>query len=319
MNWNGNRETVDHLITLLSEPNRAAAAQADYNARRRSRVNRSLLTRPVFIPLSFEMAAAGQTSPYRQYTPTFNYDVVITGFKADTQTREIIVRREDEKSLTYVGDELNLFLRTDELAGQCATNGGGQLGVFYPPQPEVLQAGRRFSVEMFKTDTTVDAEEANIVLVGFRVFPAGYGALMLDDVEKQRIERALSLRDTPRVVFLKVPVDFDAAGAGGLAENIITPSVEEPLLVRGIRTTLRQSLVHGFRVQGEPDLTMGDVPVWGLAAEDELVHDNYQWFSRPIYLHSKTSIELQRITNSIDGNLIDAQTGNSITFLAETV
>jgi len=72
-------------------------------------------------------------------------------------------------------------------------------------------------------------------------------------------------------------------------------------------------------IQGEPTWTAEPTPIWAVAAEDELVSENYHWFSKPVFLHSKNTIEISKITNSIDGSLIDAQTGNSITWICETV
>lgn len=319
MNWNGQRETLDHLIRLLSDPGKAATYQTEFDAKRRARVRSALTTRPHFQLLTFEMAAAGQTSPYRDTTQALSYPVVITGFKADTQTREVVIRRtEDEKPIVYVGEETNLFLRLDEIAGQSATLGGGQLGVFYLPQPIILPAGNRLTIEMFKTDTTADPEEANIVLVGLRVMNPAYGELLLDPAERQMVESLIRLREVPRTVFLKQVVDFDAAGAGGEARNLFAPQVEEPLLVRGLRTTLRQSMIS-LRIQGEPAWTLEPTPIWGIAAEDELIHDNYQWFSKPVFLHSRSQIEIERVINSIDGINIDPQTGNTVTWICETV
>ena len=131
MNWNGSREVLDHLISLGENPDQKTSLQTQFNQRRRAVVQRSLNVRPVFQPLQFSMTAAGVTSPYRATTNALSYDVVITGFKSDTQTRDIIIRRtEDEKPIVYVGDEIDLNLRVDEISGMNATNGGGQLGVF---------------------------------------------------------------------------------------------------------------------------------------------------------------------------------------------
>src|SRR5688572_23155366 len=100
MNWNGQRQTLDHLISLLQFPEKGQSLQTDFNAKRRARVQAALTTRPLFIPLQYEMTAAAQVSPYRQTTPPLSYPLVITGIKADTQTRAIVVRRtEDEKPL----------------------------------------------------------------------------------------------------------------------------------------------------------------------------------------------------------------------------
>jgi len=319
MNWNGQRQSLDHLIAKRVDASRGAALQSDFDGKRRAKVQSALFTRPMFLPLTFEMTAAGQVSPYRDVTPSQPFDMVITGIKADSQTREIIIRRtEDEKPVVYVGEELNLYLRADEIAGQAATTGGGQLGVFYLPSPISLKANNRLTVEMFKTDATADVEKANIVLIGVRVFPKQYGEMLLDKAEQQQVEFLLRAREVPQLKFLKQSVDFDVAGAGGVARNLYTPQVEEPLLIRGVRTTLRQSLIE-LGIQGEPTWTAEPTPIWAVAAEDELVSENYHWFSKPVFLHSKNTIEISKITNSIDGSLIDAQTGNSITWICETV
>ena len=319
MNWNGQRETLDHLIRRRLNPGQADKLQAEFNAKRRSRIESALTTRPYFVPLSYSLNAAGQVSPYRDMTPQLPFDFLITGIKTDSQTREIVIRRtEDEKPIVYVGENLNLFLRLDEIGGLTADSGGGQLGVFYLPQPIALSRGNRLSVEVYKTDTTADPESVNIVLVGVRVFNSDYAKLVLEGDERGRIDFIVRAREIPRIVFLKQLVEFDAPGVGGEARNLFTPEVDEPLLVRGMRTTLRRSSIE-MRLEGEPEWTNGLTPIWGIAAEDELVHDNYQWFSKPVYLRSKASIEVTRVRNSIDGVNVDAQTGNSITWICETV
>lgn len=321
MNWNGQRETLDFLIRGRIEPERQKELQAEYNARRRSRVVSSLNVRPFLVNLRFEMNAAGQVSPYRAITPQLNFDYIITGLKSDVDTpRNIILRRtEDEKPLAYVGDNQNLFLTTDEIAGLTTSIGGGQLGTFYLPQPLTLYKNNRLSVEMYKPDTTSSPVVANVCLIGLRIFRNEYGDLLLDPQERQRLDWIMSAREAPRTVFLKQSVTFDSPSVGGEARNLLTPQVAEPLLIRGVRSTLRNSLVEGVRIEGEPNWMPGLTPIWALTAENDLLYDNYQWFSRPIYLRTNQAIEIQRIRNSIDGVIADAQTGNSITWICETV
>ena len=319
MNWNGQRRWLDHSIAIRQNPGNTAKLQAELDAFRRKRIFEAATNRPVFLPISFEMTAAGQVTPYRSATKSLGYDVLITGIKADTQTREIIVsRNQGDAPLAYVGDEVNLNLRVDDIAGITATTGGGQTGVFYFPTPILLKAGNILTVEMFKTDTTLEVEEANIVFLGNRVFNKAYGEALIDPLESQLIDRYIRLREIPRTVFLKQLVDFDSAVAGGEATNLYTPRVDEPLLIRGMRTTLRQSTIE-LGVEGEPDWTYEQTPIWGIAGEDELMYDNYIWFSKPVYLHSDTVIVIRRVVNSIDGVLIDAQTGNTVTWICETV
>lgn len=320
MNWNGQRETLDHLIRNRVNPAKARANQDEFNAKRRSRIDSALHTRPFFVPLTFNMNAAGQVAPYRDVTPQLNFDFIVTGMITDVRTRDIIIRRtEDEKPLVYVGESTNLYLRSDDLAGLTATNGSGQVGIFYLPKPLMLYRGGRLQLEMYKTDTTADPEEANIVLVGVRVYRKEVGEMAIDDLERERIDFLMKAREAPRIVVIKQPVTFSSAIAGGIAENLLTPEVPEPLLVLGLRTTLRQSLIQGLRLEGEPNWMPEATPIWAVAGEDELGHENYAWFSRPIFLRSKQGIFIERITNSIDGTKIDDQTGNTLTWICETV
>lgn len=319
MNWNGQREALNHLIQKRVEIERSANLQADYDAARLRKINSALYTRPVFLPLKLELPATGQATPLRDTTKGVGYDVIITGIKTDTPNRDIIIRQlESERPLAYFGDEMNLHLRADEIAGTTTTVGGGQLGVFYLPSPIVIKANNRITVEMFKTDTTGSPEQANIVLIGVRVFNKSYGELLLDAEEKNKIAFYLKARETPQIRFLKQRVDFRTAGVGGIAENLYTPQVEEPLLVRGCRTSLRQSLIE-VRSEGEPVWTISPTPIWAVGAEDDLGHDNYLWFSRPVYLHSGNTLEISRVINSVDGVNIDPQLNNTITWICETV
>lgn len=319
MNWNGQREYLENLIRNRYDASTLVANQKDLYTKRWAKIRAGLMTRPVYMPLQFDMTAAAQTSPYRDTTEPQSHDVIIYGIKADVATRSIIVRRtEDDKPMVYVGDELNLHLRADELAGQGSTLGGGQLGPFYLTAPLLIKAGSRITVEMFKTDVTAGTEQANIVLIGCRVFEKRFGEMVLDSAERDQIEFLLRAREIPQIKFLKQAVSFDSAIAGGVDRNLFTPQTDEPLLIRGVRSSLRQSTIV-MRIQGEPNWTTRPTPCWGIAAEDDLVHENYQWFAKPIYLHSRTSIEIETITNSIDGTNIDTQTGNTITWLCETV
>lgn len=318
MNGNGQRRFLNHVINKMQDPAGAGKLQAEFDAWRRKRLSEAATTRPVFHTLQFNMLAAAQTSPYRDTTQSLGYDVLITGIKADVAQRDIIIRRtESDLPICYVGDETNLNLRVDDIAGITATTGGGQTGTFYLPSPILVPAKTRLTIEMFKTDVTAAVEQANIVLVGVRVYHRSFAESLLDPAEKMLADQFIAMREIPRTVFLKQLVAFDSAIAGGEARNLFTPKVEEPLLIRGVRTTLRQSQIE-IGVTGEPSWTVEPTPIWGVAGEDELGNDNYQWFSKPIYLHSGDTIEVRRIINSIDGTLIDVQTGNTLTWICET-
>lgn len=319
MNWNGQRPWVDHFIATRSDAAGAPAAQAALNERRRRRLFEAALTRPIYLPLTFALPATGQVSPIRDTTTSLGHDVLIVGARSDTQTRDIVVRAtESDRSLVRIGDETSLYLRCDEFAGQLPGN-GGQTGIQYWPVPILLRQGQRITIEMFKTDTTADAEEANIVLVGIRAYGKEYANALLDAGEMAAVDHFLNAREFPAVTHLKVAWNFSTALAGGEARNILTPRVEEPLLVRGVRTSLRNSLIE-IGLASEPSWTVEETPYWAIAGEDELIADNWLWFPKPIYLRRNAQIELRRIVNSIDtGTPLDAQNGNTMTFYCETV
>lgn len=320
MNWNGQRQSLEHLISLATNPARQASLQADHDAKRRSRIQSALSTRPIFLPLQFSMTAAAQTAPYRDLTPSLAYDVIITGFKTDTPSRQISIRRtENDRSLVRIGDDLNLFLTGSDVAGGTAGISPGQNGTFYLPSPLVVPKGTRVTVEMYKQDATADPEVANLVLVGVRVLNPAYADVLLDDAEKALIDHCIRLAPTSTTLFLKQSVAFDVAGVGGVAENLLGPRVEVPLLIRGMRTTLANSLIE-LNINGEPSWTPRPTPIWAVATEDDQRNDAYQWFSKPIYLKSDNQIEIVRVTNGgVDNLTFDNQTGNTITWVCETV
>src|SRR5438874_10379054 len=128
MNWNGQRNALDHLIARRTDRSRANQLQADFDAKRKAKIQSALCSRPVYIPLEFQMNAAGQISAYRATTPSLGYDVIITGIKSDSNAREILVRRNEEnKPIAYFGEETNLYLRVDDISGTSVENGGGQI------------------------------------------------------------------------------------------------------------------------------------------------------------------------------------------------
>lgn len=321
MTRNGQGKFLDHSIRLRSEPERAAELQASMNADRRRRIADALNTRPVFLLLDFTLPAAGQVPPIRDTTETFNYDIILSASKSDIQDRNVNIEvGETGQRLISIGNESNLYMRSDEFSGQVPGN-GGQTGPFWWPTPLILPSGHRVTGEMYKTDTTAGADEGNIVLIGSRVYPRGLSEALLDPKERDLIERYIAIREVPRWRHLKVAVDFDSAVQGGEDRNIYTPPQEEPMLIHGMRTSLRYSNIE-LGLQGEATWTVEPTPIWGIAAEDELIHDNFHWFAKPVFLHSNTSVEIRRVVNGLyghDSSLIDAQTGNTITFICTTV
>jgi len=329
MHWNGQGKNLDHLIAKRWDPTRAAALQADFNGQRQSRIQKALQTRPVYIPLQFVLPAAGQTSPVRQTTEYLSYDVIITGIRSDSvkddgTNRDLIIERSDNtRPILAVDYDASLYLTVDEIAGKTTNAGGGKAGVFYLPSPIVLAAGERLTVQMFKTDDTDEDEISNLVFIGLAVYSREYAATMLDPREQAKISELLDYRETPQQRFLKHSFDFDSPDFGRAARNLTTPgNVDEPLLVRGLRTNLANSLIT-INLLGQPQWTVNPTPIWAIAAESDLNDDQYIWFPRPVYLRSNGSIQIPLITNgtgtpAVPGPL-DPQYGNTLTWICETV
>lgn len=322
--WNGQRRSVDYWIKVLSEPDKRPALREELAAVRRRRIYDSLLTRPVFVPLTFSMNAAGQVIPYRQITPDLGYDVVITGMRTDCWVgsgRDIEMRlTDDEGSQPFVriGDDTTLYLRTDDIMGCSVDAGGGQVGVFRLPQPVLLNRGNRVAIEMYKTDTTAAAEVVNVVLIGFRVLPRAYAETALDIDEQRLIDSIIARRDVWQTRTQKVAVTYSAATVGIQATNITFPRIEEPILLRGLRTPMRQSTIE-IGIEGEANWMPSQVPIWAVAAENDLGSDNYLWFSRPVFVHSQRGVVIPRMINgNIDQSNVDPTT-NQITIIYDTV
>jgi hypothetical protein len=339
MQRNGQGKFLDHLINRRWDPSRGDEFQSRLTGERNAFVQKALQTRPVLIPLQFVMNAAGQTSPYRQTTSSLDYDVIITGIRSDCAVddttdgtggvvaggnRDVILERTNQlRPILATDSDTSLTLRVSEIAGKTAAIGGGKIGVFSLPSPLLLPARERITLSMFKQDTTAAVEIANVVLIGVAVYNKSYAAALLDPTEQDKINRSMAFREVPEVKYLKQTFDFDTAVFLGAARNLRSPAnVDEPLLVKGLRTNMANSLIT-IGVAGQLLWTVSPTPIWALAAESAMTEDNYLWFPRPIYLRSGATIEIPLITNGTGTAAapgpLDAQTGNTITWLCETV
>jgi hypothetical protein len=314
MNNSGNHRNLEHAINILRNPAKARESQTELNKKRLARVEKSIGIRPVYIPFEFVLGAASQVSPYQDITPSLPYDVVISGLMSDNSARQLVIR-ESFRDLPFVlaGENRNLYLNLGDLAGGTSAAAKGQKGIFYLPSPIVLEAGNRLNLDVYKTETTPDPETINFVLVGYRV-SKNY---QLDDAERKLVLDSIAKRSLPRTIWLKQQIDFDSAIVGGKARNVYTPQCDEPLLIRGCRSSLRQSLID-LGIEGEAVWTTNDCPIWAIVGDDEDESDSYMWFQRPIFLPSRETLEMS-LTNSIDGVNIDPQLANQITWICETV
>ena len=332
MNRNGHGSIVDYWIKVLSEPATRDAEMVSLQTRRRQQVLNSLLTRPFYLPLQFTMLAAGTPAPYTQLTAQLGYDVVITGVRTDSWVdgvagtfppagRQIIVQftnNNESQTIVRTGGDPTLYLRTDDIAGSTVASGGGQAGVFQLPSPIYLQAGNRIQVDMLKPDTTGANVVSNIVFVGFRVLPKAAAEAVLTPRELTLIDQYIANRETPEMRFLKLGVEFDAATVGSQIKGLTTTKLQEPVILRGIRSTLSQSTIQ-LGIDGEAAWMPSQVPIWAVTAENDLSTDAYLWFEKGVYLPSQTIINIPLIINGgVDGSNVDTTNGE-ITFIYQTV
>lgn len=332
MNRNGHGALVDYWIKVLSEPATREMERQSLAARRRQQVLASLLTRPFYLPLEFTLAAAGTPIPYTQLTAQLGYDVVITGVRTDAWVaedpgvfpaagRQMVLQftnNNESQTITRTGGDTTLYLRTDDIAGSTVDSGGGQIGVFQLPQPFYLEAGNRIQVDMFKPDNTGADVVTNVVFVGYRVLSKSVAEGVLTPRELALIDQYISLRETQEMRFLKLGVEFAAAAVGEQIENLTTTKLQEPVILRGIRTTLRQSTIQ-IGIDGEAAWMPSQTPIWAVMAENDLENDAYLWFEKGVYLPSQTILNIPLIINGgIDGTNIDPTNGE-ITFIYQTV
>jgi len=330
MNRNGHGPVVDYWIKVLSEPDpdTRSTQRMSLAAKRKEKVLNSLLTRPFYQPLTFTMNAAGQVQPYNQLMPDLGYDVVITGARCDAwlagppvSGRDIVIQftnNNESQQIVRTGGDTTLYLTTDDFAGSTIDSGGGQLGVFQFTNPIFLEKGNRISVDMYKTDTTADPETVNLVFIGFRVYKKQAAETVITPQELALIDRYINGRETPEMRFLKLTANFPAAAVGSEIVNLQTVKLAEPVILRGLRTTLRNCTLQ-IGINGEPEWMPEQTPIWAVMAENDMQVDNYLWFEKGVYLPSMTPINITRMINgNIDQANVDPTTGE-ITIIYDTV
>lgn len=316
MDFNNNHRWVDHLINARRFPEKAAAAQADLNRYRRARIETAAATRPIYLSLFYDLPGEELISPISQTTPDLRYDCVITGVIASTTQNRRIIFKKAESELPFVILEqqaTNLRLTLEDLAGNSdATN---QQRIFYFPTPLDLRAGERLSIEIFDTN---EAEELQIVFVGYRVLPPGSNTV--NPEQQALITRYLQFRRTPEIRLLTQRIIFDADQPNAKTGLIFSPQAAEPLLIRGCRSSLNVSTIR-LRIEGEPEWSPAAFPIFALATQTGVGQQNYEYFERPIFLPAKTAIEME-LTNSVDSSGIfdnSLEVSREITWLCETV
>lgn len=309
-----NHRNLEHAINLLRSPATAAKQQLDFNNKRLARIEKALSTRPVYIPMKFDLLAASQTSAYNQISKPLPYDVIITGVISNNGNRQIVIRESyQDTKICLTGESRNTYLKLSDLGGGNFLTTSGKKGLSPFPSPLTLRRNNRLDVDIYKTAATAAAEVLQVVFVGYRV----YKSSRLDEEQLPLVQQFMNARDYPRTVFLKHKINFDVAGVDGVALGLFTPESDEFLLIRGVRTTLSFSNCL-IKLSGESEWTINNTPIWAIAAESENDQMSYLYFERPIPYPAKNVIEMS-FFNGADGVNIDPQNDNEITWICETV
>jgi hypothetical protein len=322
MDFNGQHRVFSFLETLLSDPAAAPAERLKLAEARRNRARNAALIQPVYLPLNFSMTAAASNLPYRATTNQLNYDVIIVGAKTNCWPgfgRQINFSLSDgQDNFVRTGNDPTLFLTTDDIAGSSVDASGNPNGYFYWTQPFLLQQGQTMLMEMMKTDATGAAELANVTLLAYRVFPKEQAAITIGPQDANRIDELIQIRPAPVSKVMKVAITYPAASVGSLAQNIYTPRLDDPVIIRGIRTNMSQSTI-AIGLEGGSNWMPAQTPIWAVAAENQSQVENYIWGERGLYLPANTSMVINMINGNIDQLNFDPATGNWISFIFDTI
>jgi hypothetical protein len=318
MDFNGNTHTLNHLIGVRRRPQTARSEQDKFDQQRFNRILAVLATRPHICALRFALPAAASVTPISVNTPTLRHDLIITGAMTNsTRPFEFEKRNQARQQIYIEASDFATRFNLDDYAGQVVPEGGFN-GVFYYPHPFVIGEGTFETFKVYKVDAD-PAEIAWLVFNGLRVFPENYAEAQLSAQQAERIKAAILDREAPRTHYAKVKIDFDGAGKASFK----TPKFEEPHILRGVKTTLNQSLIK-FHIEGEADLTSnpdenglgGYVPLWSFAAQEGNKRELYGWQQRGLFIDSNKRIYGDLI-NTLDGAATDAD--GELTLILETM
>jgi hypothetical protein len=312
---NPTKEWFNHAISLRRFPGvDVEKKQEAVNKGRFDRVEKSFWRLPVYLPLRWDLPAAAPIAPIAATTSNrLDYDLLIVGAITDTPNRQIRFKNSNsEINPSYVGRNISVNLTLGDIAGTTTRfSNDAQVGIFYYTSPFVLYKDQQITIELFK-EATATTEVSNLVFIGYRIFNEKQTFAKAEDAEIKEIKQFIALREVPRQIFLKSDVVFDG---NGLASDVRTPDTDEPLIIRGVKTTLRHSAIQSCKLQNGLEFNVGDVPSWALFCEPN-GHDNYHYFKEPLYLPRKTALQMD-IKNTIDSVYVDGN--GSITWLCETV
>jgi hypothetical protein len=319
MDFNGNNQSLNHLINVRRRPATARAAQDVLNEQRLNRIQAILATRPHFSALKFSLPATNNITPVTQNTPDFRHDLIVTGAITNSNRPFEIERRNSKRPMIYIeADDYSTRFNLNEFAGEVVPSGGYN-GIFYFPHPFVIGEGRFETFKVYKLDAD-PAEIAWLALVGMRVFADDYAEAQLTAQQAERVRAAIISRETPQTHYAKIAIEFDAGGKASFK----TPKFEEPHILRGIKSTFNESLIR-FGIEGEARLTsnpdeegLGDyVPIWAVTAQTDSKRELYSWQQRGLFIDSNKRI-FGELINTLDEGATTDNNGE-ITLILETM
>ena len=320
MDFNSNREWVDHLYALHSSSNPDALIKT-MNEKRLKRVEKARRHQPIILPLKFIVPIAAQVNPLSKQTPKLNYDVQILGAISDLQDYGLNIRtNRAEEPFAFIGSDPVQYAAVHDFAGWGADTAASVFkGVMYWHTPFDLQRGDRLVVDLFKQVASGAISYDYFAFVGSRTFGAEDDEAKLTASDRTLIETLISARRLPQIRLLTMPVRFKGGGAAAndVASAQKTPEQREPLIIRGARTTLRRSRVS-LKIEGEAEWMPEPAPIWALANYIDNQKEVYHWFENPFVLPPGQSI-VGDFINTIDDADAAFDGNGQITFIGSTV
>lgn len=319
--FNGNKSYVDFDYSLRST-NDAQALITQMRKKRLARVEKAMRHRPVVLPLRYALPVPAQVNPITAQTPKLDFDVEIVGAISDLPDVALNMRPvTSEKSFALVGTSPVQYARAHDFAGWSPTSApvGAFKGVYYWPVSYSLLDPDRLIVDVIKNTATAAATNNYFCLVGHKIYDRTAQEAQLSAADRKRLIDLIASRRKPEPRWLTMPVQFAGGGAaaGDVATGMLTPSQDEPLLIRGVRTSLTRSTISIAR-EGEAPWMTRPAPVWSIAASQTNSKEQYTYFETPIYLPAKKSLAADFVNTLADGSGTFDGNGQ-LTFFAETV
>lgn len=290
------KEAFDHLVTVMQSPELSKVTQDEYNKKRFERVERALRTRPAFLPVSITLPTTAQSLPSNNQTREVEYDVIITGAITDGENKRINVSKnlETTRPIVKTGVEGNAKISLDAIAGK-SKEASGITGI-QAINPFVLKEDDSLVLEIFQDVETDEEETVNTVFTGSRVYDKNHSDAQLSKKARAAVTESINRNLTPQQRYAVVPIKFEDGKA--IAE---TPKSEEPLLIVGFRTTVKNALINlGF--SNDTKFSRDFFPIWALANEEGNYTKNYNELMSEIFLEPQQQLFFSLI-DTIDGKI----------------